>query len=1586
MATQNTTTLSFQAPNGGQTIADGIATDGDNGSTDIVGKIIDVYAINPFSGSQLTSGGKLWYVDPTTSNEEVGFDGYVSSVTWVATDDSGNYGLAVKSRDGSNFSLTSLQLADWGGSSGSFTAEAFDSGVSKAMQTFTLAGNEFSSYFTLALNSDFGNVDEVRIYRSGGGESWLSINNVTIADAVPPVPAAPSAPDLVDASDSGSSSTDNITFDTSPTFSGSGAEAGATVRLYANGTEVGSTTADSSGNWTVTSSARPEGTHTFTARVEDLAGNLGPASPGLTVTIDYTTPDKPSVPSLAIGSDTGPFVDDYVTNDTTPTLTGTAEAGTLVRLYDGGDQIGSTTADTAGNWTITIGPLVPGNHTFEVTAEDMAGNVSLASASLVVSIDTTAPVVNPGASSPSDNATGISPDSQIVLSLDEPVYQGTSGVITLYNVTNGTVLQTLPFNSASITGWGTGTITINPSVSLPEGKTVAVRWDGTVFQDWAGNFVAANGTDTLYNFSVKEEDLAPTATNLTQTVALTEDGGSLPLSDIVVTDANTGETITATLTLSTPAAGSLTTGTYGSATSTFNAATGVWTVTGTVANVNAALAAVSFTPSANHDQNFTITTRIRDAAGTGPADGTITVNVRPVNDAPIATVPGSISVTEDTATAITGLFFSDLDSGSGIVTVTLSVPTGSLAATSSSGVTVGGTASSLTLTGTITDINAFIASSNVVYTTTLNDTAVQVMTVSINDNGNIGSGGALSDTKTVNLNVTAVNDAPVIIAPEVIQAQEDTPIALTGISFSDIDAGPGIVTVTLSVPAGVLTAAAAAGVGVGGTGSAVIIKGTIAAINSYIEAGNVTYLPASGDNGTRVLTITINDGDSQSHTVTVDLNVSELNDAPTSADNTVTLAEDGSYTFKVADFAFADLEDMPQNGFMSIVITDPPGRGRLSIDGETVVAGREITLADIARLVYTPDENGHGPAYGDFLFRVKDNGGTENGGSDTSEPYRMHVDVTPVSDAPDASNRTISIAEDTSYTFQASDFGFQDTADAGSGTAHTLKAVIITGLPAAGRLTLDDVDVAVDQSIDAADIGRLKFVPADDANGAGYATFKFKVQDNGGTASSGKDTSEVDYTFRIDVAPANDDPSGVNDGPVVVIEAGIFTAEAATGVLANDPDIDGDDLVITGFRHGSKPSTAGSTLLGDYGELTLNADGSYSYVASSSTRTMRAGQAVTDTFEYSISDEKGGSTTASITFRIEGRNDAAVIGGDVGAEVAEDAVKSASGVLTVSDVDLGEAGFQAMANVQGTYGTFSFDHLSGQWTYLLDNASPAVQALDTGDIRQETFTVKAVDGTERSVTVLVNGASDSRWLDLNNTISGGAGRDTIFGGAGADRISGGGGNDHLDGGSGNDTLSGGSGNDRLYGGTGNDSASGGTGSDRVYGGSGSDRLYGNSGNDRLYGEAGNDRLTGGSGNDSLFGGNGRDTITGGSGNDRIHGGLGADLLIGGQGKDSFVFDTKPGKGNVDTIQGFNPLEDRIILDNTVFKKVGSNGTVDENAFWWGKEAHDASDRILYDLFTGALSYDADGNGSGAAVKIAQMDPWLMFNHESFRII
>ena len=126
---------------------------------------------------------------------------------------------------------------------------------------------------------------------------------------------------------------------------------------------------------------------------------------------------------------------------------------------------------------------------------------------------------------------------------------------------------------------------------------------------------------------------APVATHLTQTRPYLEDTAGVALDDIVVADPDAGDAITATLTLALPAAGTLTAGSGNG--ETYTTATGVWTVNGTVAQVNAALAAVAFVPALNNDAGTTIVAQIHDAALAGPASGTITLDVTPVNDAPV---------------------------------------------------------------------------------------------------------------------------------------------------------------------------------------------------------------------------------------------------------------------------------------------------------------------------------------------------------------------------------------------------------------------------------------------------------------------------------------------------------------------------------------------------------------------------------------------------------------------------------------------------------------------------------------------------------------------------------------------------------------------------------------------------------------------------------------------------------------------------------------------------------------------------------------------------------------------------------------
>lgn len=108
-------------------------------------------------------------------------------------------------------------------------------------------------------------------------------------------PSAPSTPDLMAESDTGTLPTDNRTNDTTPSFSGFGAEPNSIVRLYADGVEVGHATASASGDWIVTASVLNSGNYTFSTRVEDAAGNLGAVSGGQVVTIDAIGPSVTSV-------------------------------------------------------------------------------------------------------------------------------------------------------------------------------------------------------------------------------------------------------------------------------------------------------------------------------------------------------------------------------------------------------------------------------------------------------------------------------------------------------------------------------------------------------------------------------------------------------------------------------------------------------------------------------------------------------------------------------------------------------------------------------------------------------------------------------------------------------------------------------------------------------------------------------------------------------------------------------------------------------------------------------------------------------------------------------------------------------------------------------------------------------------------------------------------------------------------------------------------------------------------------------------------------------------------------------------------
>lgn len=134
-----------------------------------------------------------------------------------------------------------------------------------------------------------------------------------------------------------------------------------------------------------------DATYVFQVKATDTAGNLGSAS--YTFALDAAPPPAPSAPDLAPGSDTGVSSADDLTNDTTPTFKGTAEAdGTVEILVDGAAK-GSGIA-SGGSYSITTTAIAEGTHAITARLTDQAGNASSASDELAIVIDATAPVAS----------------------------------------------------------------------------------------------------------------------------------------------------------------------------------------------------------------------------------------------------------------------------------------------------------------------------------------------------------------------------------------------------------------------------------------------------------------------------------------------------------------------------------------------------------------------------------------------------------------------------------------------------------------------------------------------------------------------------------------------------------------------------------------------------------------------------------------------------------------------------------------------------------------------------------------------------------------------------------------------------------------------------------------------------------------------------------------------------------------------------------------------------------------------------------------------------------------------------------------
>lgn len=454
---------------------------------------------------------------------------------------------------------------------------------------------------------------------------------------------------------------------------------------------------------------------------------------------------------------------------------------------------------------------------------------------------------------------------------------------------------------------------------------------------------------------------------------------------------------------------------------------------------------------------------------------------------------------------------------------------------------------------------------------------------------------------------------------------------------------------------------------------------------------------------------------------------------------------------------------------------------------------------------------------------------------------------------------------------------------------------------------------------------------------------------------------QLDFSDGVVVALAPP-PVPVNSAPVV---SGPVTGTVAEGAavtsfsaLANATDADvADVLSVTNL-----PVTLPAGVTFDAASQSFVVDATDpAYDA------LGLGQSLVLNVAYDVTDGTH-ITAASAAITITGTNDAAVVGGVVTGAVTEDTTLTTSGQMTVADADANQSAFVTItAPLAGVYGALVMD-ATGAWSYTLNNAAAAVQALNTGTVVTDTFAVTTIDGTTTNLVVSVNG--------LNEAPVG-----SIVGTAGADKLNGTAGNDQMLGLDGNDKLSGNGGNDMLDGGLGSDNLAGGAGNDMVLydgadikedGGAGADTLVISAAatvnlsvSDHVIGDAGQTKgfenvdASASAGSVVLKGSNAANILIGGSGNDVITGGKGADVLTGNGGADSFVFvaltDSK-GAGR-DTITDFQTGVDHIDLSLIDAITGGAN-----DAFTFvGAAAFTAAGQVRYDATTGLLEANVNGN-------------------------
>ncbi len=507
---------------------------------------------------------------------------------------------------------------------------------------------------------------------------------------------------------------------------------------------------------------------------------------------------------------------------------------------------------------------------------------------------------------------------------------------------------------------------------------------------------------------------------------------------------------------------------------------------------------IKFTPATNWNGTAVVHYTLQDGYGAS-CDSTLTVTVDPVNDLPVfSTAPQNITISEDGANGTTDIVVGDVETA----------------------------ASSLAVTVTNSSKPSLIATTDVTVTKGTNGNRTITVNPKDNQNGEATITLQVDDltlgktTITFVVTVTAVNDDPVADDKTLNIAEDANTQTITKASVAhDVDIATNLDVLTLSI-----TTAASHGT---------------AAIDG---SGNITYKPLANFNGTDTFVYTATDKEGATDTGTVTVNVSQVNDAPVTGNDTKTTAEDTAVVIPVLENDSDVDMDKSLNAHWELESIG------VVITGTTLVkAAHGSITTDGTTITYTPNKDYNGSDT--FQYYCSD--------GDTQTVASVTVTITQVNDAPVANPDTARIDEDSTTGYI--DVMANDT-DVDTGATLNQNDQYLTSLFSVSAAWIDDLSIG---TVDLTG-NKIKFTPATNWNGT--AVVHYTLLDGYGAS--------CDSTLTVTVDPVNDLP--VFSTPPQNITVAEDGANGTTDIVVGDVETAASSLAVT-VTNSSKPSLIATT-------------------------------------------------------------------------------------------------------------------------------------------------------------------------------------------------------------------------------------------------------------------------------------------------------------------------------------------------------------------------------------------------------------------------